>query len=62
MGASGQRERGAEQGRRVADPWAWGYSNGWCSLNRFKIFKWFEIVQIFQTLIDPNLTFPSSKN
>jgi hypothetical protein len=62
MGASGQHERGAEQGRQVTDPWARGYSNGWCGLNRFKIFKRFENVQIFQTLIDPNLTFPSSKN
>jgi hypothetical protein len=49
-------------GGRVADPWARGHSNGRRGLNRFKNFKCFENVQIFQTLIDPNLTFPHSKN
>jgi hypothetical protein len=53
------RDMALSGGDGVADPWARGHSNGRRGFNRFKIFKWFENVQ---TLINPNLTFPCSKN
>jgi hypothetical protein len=43
-GAGGRRARDAEQGRRVADPWARGHSNGQRSLNNFENFKRFKNV------------------
>jgi hypothetical protein len=37
---------GPDQGRRVADLWVRGHSNGRLGLNRFENFKWFENVEI----------------
>jgi hypothetical protein len=61
-GVHAMRCRAGEGG--VADPWARGHSNrrrGQNSLNRFKISNSLKMFNFFQTLIDPNLTFPSSK-
>jgi hypothetical protein len=45
-----------DRGDRGVDRWAQGHSNGWRGQNGLKTFK------IFQILIDPNVTFLSSKN
>jgi hypothetical protein len=45
-----------DRGDRGADRWAQGHSNGWRGRNGLKTFKF------FQMLINPNVTFLSSKN
>jgi hypothetical protein len=56
MGAGGRCN--AEQGRRVADPWAQGHNIGRRSLNHLKIFKRFENVQISPNFDRSNFDIP----